>query len=54
MNIHAQFHDDTPSSRDLVERYCAANENGKFQETTTRIAKGAPLFERGVSYREPA
>ncbi|QTP54678.1 hypothetical protein HNO51_08265 [Billgrantia sulfidoxydans] len=56
MNIHAQFHDDKPSSRELVERYCAATENGKFQETTTHIAKdfGIPQHRLAATVREVA
>lgn len=56
MNIHAQFHDNSPSSRRLVERYCAAKENGKFQETTTLIAKdfGIPKHRLAATVREVA
>lgn len=56
MNIHAQFHDNSPSSRELVERYCAANENGKFQETATLIAKdfGIPKHRLAATVREVA
>lgn len=54
--IDAIYHTDDPRDREIVERYCAMDENGKFIETAGQVADafGVPKHELASYVREIA